>query len=147
MNRAMMIIALVALPALASFGYAPSKATFSTEDGRLMRVYIDGYLINQRPRQFVSVPRLQAGKHRVVLEVYGRRGRTLRTKDVIVLRPGLETRYKVRTRARRVALYKVGSRSLRAYNNRYRRPSPYERRRPVYQDRGYSCSPDPWYGY
>ena len=142
-----MIIALVALPALASFGYAPSKATFSTDDGRLMRVYIDGYLINERPRQFVSVRRIRPGKHRVVLEVFGRRGRTIRSKEVIVLRPGLETRYKVRTRARRVALYRAGSRSLHRDRYGQRRHSPYGNRRPVYRDDGYSCRQDSWYGY
>ncbi|MDH3709365.1 MAG: hypothetical protein OER04_05735 [Cyclobacteriaceae bacterium] len=150
MKKAMMTIALVAFAGLAAWAYAPAKATFSTQDGRLMRVYIDGNLINKYPRQLVRAPRMRPGKHRVVVEVFGRRGRSIKSRKVIVLRPGMETRFNVRTRKRDVALYAVDTRSMRRDRYRhpdrydYHRPKGHDRNRPVYQDDGYSCRVNPY---
>ena len=106
-----MTIAIMALTGLMIYAYVPSKAVFTAQDGRGIRVFIDGRAINKYPRQFVSVNRIRPGKHRVTVELVGRRGRVLTKRQIIHLRPGFETRFNVeRTGRRHLAMYRVENR-------------------------------------
>lgn len=122
MKKVMIVMILVAFAEISLMGYTPSKATFSTHDGRSMRVFIDGKLINKYPRRFVSVANLRPGKHRVVLEVYNRRGKKIKARDRIVLRPGLETRFSVDLKgSNKLAIHRVGSGELDRHHRKYPR--------------------------
>ena len=65
--------------------YVPAKATFTSDEGRGIRVYIDGRMVNQYPRDFVVINRVRPGKHRVTVEYFGRRGRKLVKREVIAI--------------------------------------------------------------
>ena len=101
----------MALTGLMVNAYAPSKAVFTAQDGRGIRVFIDGRVINKYPREYVAVNRIRPGKHRVTIEFVGRRGRVITKRQIIRLRPGFETRFNIERNGRRdVALYRVAHR-------------------------------------
>ncbi len=111
----------MALTGLMVNAYVPSKAVFTSDNGRGIRVFIDGRAINKYPQQFVSVNRIRPGKHRVTIEYIGRRGRVMTKREIIHLRPGFETRFNIERNGRRhLALYRVAHRprNYRAQNNR-----------------------------
>jgi|GEM_PF-4196184 len=108
----------MALTGLMVSAYVPSKAIFTADNGKGIRVFVDGNLINNYPREFVTVNRLRPGKHRVTIEFIGRRGRVITKRQIIHLRPGYETRFSVERQGRRhIALYRVAHQPrARRYN-------------------------------
>lgn len=102
-----------------------TEATFTASEDRLIRVIMDGRVMNRAPQRHVRIRDIRPGEHQVQLQVFGRSGRRALVTDHVYLRRGYKSKFRIqRYRRNRLKLYQAGIqpidyRSRDSWNNGY----------------------------
>jgi len=117
------ILTLVGLGMIVTqlMAYTYTEATFSASEDRMIRVIMDGRVMNWVPKRHVQLRDIRPGDHNVQLQVFGRHGRRALVNDQIYLRRGYKSKFRIqRYRRNRLKLYRAGVQPLHYRDSNYR---------------------------
>ena len=86
-----------------------AEATFTASEDRVIRVILDGRVMNRVPQRHVRLSDIRPGEHQVQLQVFGRGGKKALVTDHVYLRRGYKSKFRIqRHRRNRLKLYRAG---------------------------------------
>lgn len=140
-----------------------TEATFTASEDRMIRVIMDGRVMNRVPQRHVRIRDIRPGEHQVQLQVFGRSGRRALVTDHVYLRRGYKSKFRLqRYRRNRLKLYQAGIQPIdyRNRDNYYGNKGKGKNKGKYYgkhkgngygqhqhEDQGYSCGTNEQYKY